>query len=227
MGLFKRARSPPKNDSAVLALALPLPLPRPPKKKRSTTYPKTPPHQISHHQCTYPVIDPIGKPPSVNPVQWTPAKDPHPEPANDHALTSSRTHISSPLVTAREQQPWCTPTRMWLTSSENLSPHPKSQMQQNEQEQHSPPSATRSCARAMSQDYPFTGPSPGVNPTIYPSSLPLARGNLSGGVSPKDIKFFSFFHTILFVFFSANFSFYKNYFLVFLIWIWILILFIS
>jgi len=33
MGLFGNARSPVKNDSAVLTLTLPLPLPRPPKKK--------------------------------------------------------------------------------------------------------------------------------------------------------------------------------------------------
>jgi hypothetical protein len=45
-----------------------------PQEKRSTIYPKTSPHQISHHQCTYPDIDPKGKPPSTNPVQRTPGK---------------------------------------------------------------------------------------------------------------------------------------------------------
>ncbi len=35
-----------------------------------------------------------------------------------------------------------------------------------------PPSAMRSRARAMSQDYPLTGPSPGANQHTYPSSLP-------------------------------------------------------
>jgi hypothetical protein len=35
-------------------------------------------------------------------------------------------------------------------------------------------------------------PSPGVNPTIYPSSLPRALGKLTGNILPKDIKFFSF-----------------------------------
>jgi hypothetical protein len=30
------------------------------KEKPSTTHPKTSPHQISHHQCADPGIDPIG-----------------------------------------------------------------------------------------------------------------------------------------------------------------------
>ncbi len=37
---------------------------------------------------------------------------PGPEPASDRSLTPSRTRLSSPLVTAREQQPWYAPTRM-------------------------------------------------------------------------------------------------------------------
>jgi len=57
-----------------------------------------------------------------------------------------------------------------------------------------PPNATRSSARAMSQDYPFTGPSPGTNQhTVshtYPSSLPPARGNLLSNVSPKRHSLF-------------------------------------
>jgi hypothetical protein len=44
----------------------------------------------------------------------------------------------------------------------------------------------------MGQDYPFTGPSPGVNQHIYTSSLPLARGNMSGDIFPKDINFIFF-----------------------------------
>jgi hypothetical protein len=45
------------------------------------------------------------------------------------------------------------------------------------------PSRTRiwsplAIVREQGQDYPFTGPSPGVNPSIYPSSLPLATGKM-------------------------------------------------
>jgi hypothetical protein len=79
------------------------PCPAPPRKK-STTHPKTSPHEISHHQCTYPDIDPIDKPPSINPVNWTTANDSYPQLASDRVLTPSRTCISSPLVIAREQR---------------------------------------------------------------------------------------------------------------------------
>ncbi len=41
---------------------VPLPLPRPPKKKTSTSYPKTSPHQTSHHQCADPRIDSLDSP---------------------------------------------------------------------------------------------------------------------------------------------------------------------
>jgi hypothetical protein len=68
------------------------PSPVPPRKK-STTYPKTSPHEIYHHQCTYPGIDPIGKTPSINPVNRTTAKDSYTEPASDHMLTPSRTRF--------------------------------------------------------------------------------------------------------------------------------------
>jgi hypothetical protein len=40
-----------------------------------------------------------------------------------------------------------------------------------------PPNAIRLRARAMGQGYPLTGPSPGANPPINPSSLPLAVMN--------------------------------------------------
>ncbi len=141
------------------------------KCEKSTTHPKIPPHQISHHQCVVPGIDPIGKPSSANPVHRTHAKDSHPKPASDRALTPSRTHISSPLAIAREQR---------RTRSNNL---PRR-------------NATATRARAMGQDYPFTGPSLGTNPPIYPSSLPRALGKLSGNILPKDINFFPFFSCV-------------------------------
>jgi hypothetical protein len=53
--------------------------------------------------------------------------------------------------------------------------------------------ATTTCAHTMGQDYPLTDPSPGANPTIYPSSLPLALGKMPGDIFPKAMDFFSFF----------------------------------
>jgi hypothetical protein len=42
----------------------------------------------------------------------------------------------------------------------------------------------------MGQGYPPTGPSPGANPPIYPSSLPLASGNLLSNILSKSHGFF-------------------------------------
>jgi hypothetical protein len=41
----------------------------------------------------------------------------------------------------------------------------------------------------MGQDYPFTGPSPGANPDIYPSSLPLASGKMLPNIFPRALDF--------------------------------------
>jgi len=141
-----------------------VPLTRPPQKKTSTFYPKTSPLNF-HHQCDDPRIDPIGKPPFANPVPRTHGKDSHPRLASDRVLTPSRTRISSPLAIAREQRPSC---------SNNLPGR----------------NATATRVRAMGQDYPPTGPSPGANPSIYPSSLPWASGNLFSDISPKSHGFF-------------------------------------
>jgi hypothetical protein len=137
---------------------------RPPQKKTSTFYPKTSPLNF-HHQCADPRIDPIDKPPFANPVYRTHVKDSHPKLASDRSLTPSRTHMSRPLAIAREQRRAC---------SNNL---PRR-------------NATATRARAMGQDYPPTGPSPGANPSIYPSSLPRASGNQFSDISPKSHGFF-------------------------------------
>ena len=147
------------------ALELLFPSPDPPKKKTNNP-PENASPSTSHHQCA-PGIDPIGKPPSANPVHRTHAQDSHPKPASDRALTPSRTRISSPLAIAREQR----------RARSNTLPRRN---------------ATATCARAMGQDYPSTGPSPGANPPIYPSSLPLACGNLLSNIFPKSHGFFSF-----------------------------------
>jgi hypothetical protein len=71
-----------------------------------------------------------------------------------------------------------------------------------------PPSAMRSRARAMSQDYPLTGPSPGVNQHTYPSSLPPVRGNLLSNISSKGHCFFSspLVHTLWVLLTLMNFT---------------------
>ena len=140
--------------------------PPPPPEKNIHVLPKNVSHQVSHHQCADPRIDPIVKLPSANPVHRTHGKDSHPKLASDRALTPSRTRISSSLVITREQRRTC---------SNNL---PRR-------------NATATRARAMGQDLPLTGPSPGANPTIYPSSLPRASGNLFSDISPKSHGFFS------------------------------------
>ena len=127
-------------------------MPAPPRKKHPRPTQKRLPSGF-HHQCADPRIDPIGKPPSANPVHRTHAKDSHPKLASDRVLTPSRTRISSPPAIAREERRAC---------SNNL---PRR-------------NATATRARAMGQDYPLTGPSPGANPPIHPSSLPRASGNL-------------------------------------------------
>ncbi len=152
-----------ENASEVVPWSSSSPPPSPPRKK-STTHPKTSPHQISHHQCADPGIDPIGKPPSVNPVHRTQSKDSHPKPGSDRTLTSSRTLISSPLTIEREQR---------RVRSNNL---PRRNV-------------TTTCTRTMVQDYPFTGPSPGANPTIYPSSLPRGLGKLPETSFPRTFFF--------------------------------------
>ncbi len=139
---------------------VPLPLPLPPQKKTSTPYPKTSAHQISHHQCTDPRIDSL----------------------------VSRAHISIPLATAREQRPYRTPNRnvtyviKGSRSCPHQEPHPSKQARSNIP----PPNAIRPRVRVMDQGYPLTGPSPGTNPPIYPSSLSLPCGNLFSNIFPKS-----------------------------------------
>jgi hypothetical protein len=97
-GLFGTRVVQRKTNHTEGVLEFPLSLPRPPKNKNIHNLPKTPSHQISHHQYADPGIDPIGSPhPQIQyngPLQ----KDSLPEPGSDLALTSSRTHISNPLT---------------------------------------------------------------------------------------------------------------------------------
>jgi hypothetical protein len=48
------------------------------------------------------------------------------------------------------------------------------------------------CVRTMVKDYPFTRPSPGTNPSIYPTFPALAWRGLPEGRIPKSNWFFPF-----------------------------------
>ena len=78
----------------------PLPLPRPPKKKHPQPTRKRllikSPSPVRCPRNRFP-----GPSPSVNPCIGPHAKDSHPKPASDCALTPSRARISSPLATAQ------------------------------------------------------------------------------------------------------------------------------
>jgi hypothetical protein len=79
--------SPAKTPQQYVPWSSSFPPPTPRRKKPIHNLPKTPPHQISHHQCAAPGIDPIVSPhPRIQcsgPLQ----KDSHPEPANDRVYT--------------------------------------------------------------------------------------------------------------------------------------------
>ena len=131
-----------------------------------------------------------GPSPSVNPCIGPHAKDSHPKPASDCVLTPSRARISSPLATAREQQPHHAPPRNVTYVSEMPKNH--QEPSQNKQEHHSPTKRNAVACPRNGPGLPPTGPSPGANPPIYPSSLPLASGNPLSSIFPKSHGFFSF-----------------------------------
>ncbi len=75
------------------------------------------------------------------------------------------------------------------TESEGLCrwtpPHPKNQIQQNEQEQHSPNNHNHDVCPHNGSGLSLTDPSPGVKPSMYPSSLPLTLGKMPECVFPS------------------------------------------
>jgi hypothetical protein len=194
MGPFESARR-PVTDPADRVLTLSLPSP-PPKKKINNPPKKCLPIKLPHHQCSVPGIDPIVKPPSVNPVNRTHAKDSHPKPASDHALTPSRTRLSIPLVTVREQQPWCTPTRMWLTLSENPAKnHQEPDSSKQARVSIPPPNSTRSRTRAVSRTNHSLDQVRGLTSTPIPPPFHRLGETCSQTSLPRAIVFFlsSFF----------------------------------
>ncbi len=91
-----------ENFSATRTLELLFPSPDPPRKKINNL-PKNVSPPVCRHQCVVAGIYPIGSPHPLIQCSGPLEKDPHPEPASGRALTPSRTHFSSPLAIAREQ----------------------------------------------------------------------------------------------------------------------------
>ena len=165
-------------------------LPKGPKEKPCTTYPKYLPSRLPHHQCADPGTDPLNRPylriNSVNPTE-----DSCPGWISDCALTSSRTHISSPLVITREQRSWCarSPTRNVTRSSEDLVPDQEPDSTKRFEQAFPKTNVTTTRVCTMDQDYPLICPGPGSNPSIYPPFLTPARRGPPEGRIPKVIFF--------------------------------------
>ena len=179
MGLFEDASRPAKNDPDERDLAFSLPRPRPPptraqKKNHPQPTQNDPPIKLPHYQCDAPGIDPMVRPPSTNPVQRTPAKHSHPEPAIERALVTSRTRISTPLVIPRTNDRDVPPNQnVTYVIRESCPHHQGSDSTKRARASIPTPSAPRRVPTQWVRNYPITGPSPGANPPIYPSSLPL------------------------------------------------------
>ena len=135
---------------------------------------------------------------------------PQPPQENHPQLTQNnfKSNIPSPLCWQRDRcnskSPSTNPVQ-WTPANQDVTyvireSYPPNQGPdfQNHQEQASPHQPQpHSLSTIMDQDYPFTGPSPGDTPPIYPPSLPLGR---EGGINrkmltnifPRVMDFFSF-----------------------------------
>ena len=148
-----------ENFSAKTRPGTPLLLPRPPKKKHPQ-----PTRERLLIESPSPVRCPRnrfpGPSPSVNPCIGPHAKDSHPKPASDCALTPSRARISSPLAIGREHDGLCS----------NTLPRRN---------------ATATCARTMGQDFRLLAPVRGLTRPPIPSSLPRALAKLPGNIPSR------------------------------------------
>jgi hypothetical protein len=131
---------------------VPLPLPRPTKKKINN-----PPKNVSPSNLPSPVHCPRDRSHRQAPIRESSASDPC---KGFPPKTSKR-----PRVDAIKNAPVDPSCHRAGTSRARSNSLPRR-------------NATATCARAMGQDYPFTGPSPGANPPIYSSSLPRALSPL-------------------------------------------------
>jgi hypothetical protein len=139
MRLFERVCRPAKTTQQFLPLHFLFPSPAPPRKKHP------------------------------RPTQRLVTKDSHPNPGSDRVLTPSRRRISRPLATAQEQRPYRAPNRnvSYVIRGSRSCPHQESHPSKQAGTNTPPTSTIRSCAHAMDQGYPLTGPSPGDNPPTY------------------------------------------------------------
>ncbi len=132
MQLFENTCRPVKTTQQFLPLRFLFPSPTPPKKKTSTSYPKT--------SCY-----------KQRPV----TKDSRPKPTSDRVLPPSSGHISSPLATAWEQRPYRAPNRnmTYVIRGSRSCPHQESHPSKQVGTNTPPPNAIRSRAHAMDQGY--------------------------------------------------------------------------
>ncbi len=124
-------------------------LPHPTQKKNIHVLPKN----VSPSNFPSPVCWPKdrfpGQTPSVNPSAADPCTRIHTQNPQVTVCWHRQEHASQTLLSLHGNNVRvATQTRMWLTSSEDLAPHPKSQIPQNEQEktfphQHNPVTCSR------------------------------------------------------------------------------------
>ena len=164
----------PKHDPAECDLVFSLPPPAP-SRKTVHNLPKTSLHQDVPSPMFCPRDRSHDQSPSMKQLCGPRRGFIPPEPTNDHVLTPSRTLISSSLVIAR------TTTSVTRPTAECDLRHQRILFQQKECPHNGP-----------DPDYPLTGPSPGVNPTIHPSSLASTWVKMSRDIFPRTMDFFSF-----------------------------------
>ena len=173
---------------------VPLPLPRPPKKKINN-----PPKNVSPSNLPSPVRCPRDRSHRQAPIRESSASDP----CKGFPPKTRKPRVDVIKNAPVEPSCHCTGTTTVVRSNQNVTYVIRDALRTTKSHLKTsgsiipPPSAMRSRARAMGQGYPPTGPSPGANPPIYPSSLPLASGNLLSNIFSKSHGFFSLFFPFL------------------------------
>ena len=165
--------------------------PRPPKKKNQQPTQKMSPHQTSPS----PVRCPRDRSHRQAPIRESSASDPC---KGFPPKTSKRPRVDAIKNLSVEPSCHCTGTTTVVRSNQNVTYVIRDALRTTKSHLKTsrstipPPIAMRSRARAMSQDYPLTDPSPGTNQHTYPSSLPPVRGNLLSNISSKSHCVFFF-----------------------------------
>jgi hypothetical protein len=141
------------------------PPPPPPRNNHPQPTQNTHPIKFPHYQCVVSGTDPMNSPHPR--IQCT-----HPEPASDRTSDLKNTHLKP----SRHRTGTTTVTHPQQNVTyviRGSCPHqgPSSTKRAGSTFPHQP--QPRHVPHTMGQDYPVTVPSPGANPPIYPSSLPL------------------------------------------------------